>query len=117
MMGVRIPKNLIVADRAPLEARRVRDVRTSKNISRPKNEKTIRPKKYKRKETKNMILVQFGEREVDITNLEKEIKEKIKEAKAKQKDVTGIRVYVKPEATYVIVETKNEPLEFKLFER
>ena len=33
-----------------------------------------------------MILVQFSEREVDITNLEKEIKEKIKEAKVKQKD-------------------------------
>lgn len=64
-----------------------------------------------------MILVQFSEREVDITNLEKEIKEKIKEAKVKQKDVADTRVYVKPEATYVIVETKNEPLEFKLFEK
>lgn len=64
-----------------------------------------------------MILVQFNEHEVNITNLEKEIKEKIKEAKVKQKDVTDTRVYVKPEATYVVVETKNEPLEFKLFEK
>ena len=63
-----------------------------------------------------MTLVQFKECEVDITNLEKDIKEKIKEAKVKQKDVVNTRIYVKPEATYVIVETKNEPLEFKLYE-
>ena len=52
MMSVRIPKNLIVADRAPLEARRVRDVRTSKNISRPRNEKTIIPKNIKERKLK-----------------------------------------------------------------
>lgn len=63
-------------------------------------------------------IIQFHECEVELTNLEKDIKNILKEKNIKQKDITDINVYVKPEATYVVVECfDKENVEFRLYEK
>ena len=62
-------------------------------------------------------IVQFEEKEVELTNLDKDIKKALKEKGITQKEISTTYAYVKSEATYVVAEGYNGDLtEFKLYE-
>ena len=59
-------------------------------------------------------LVQFNENEVDITELDADIKTLLKENGIVLKSVKEVNVYIKPEAKYVVVALTDETKEFVL---
>ncbi len=59
-------------------------------------------------------IIQFTEKEVDITDLESEIKTILKQNKIALKNVEESEVYVKPEAKYLVVKVNGETKEFVL---
>lgn len=59
-------------------------------------------------------IIQFAEKEVDITDLESEIKAVLKQNKIALKNVEESEVYVKPEAKYLVVKVGGETKEFVL---
>ena len=59
-------------------------------------------------------LVQFNKNEVDITEVDAEVKALLKENCIIQKLVKDINVYIKPEAKYVVVTLADEEREFVL---
>lgn len=61
-------------------------------------------------------IVQFDDKEVDISNLDTEIKTILKDNKIILKNVEEVTTYVKPEAKYLVVKIKGETndLEFVL---
>lgn len=56
-------------------------------------------------------IVQFQDKEVDVTDLETAVKAVLKENKIALKNVEA-EVYVKPEAKYLVVKTNGEVKEF-----
>ena len=59
-------------------------------------------------------LVQFEEKEVDVTELDADIKTLLKENGIVLKSVKEVNVYIKPEAKYVVVVLTDETKEFIL---
>lgn len=59
-------------------------------------------------------LVQFEEKEVDVTELDADIKTLLKENGIVLKSVKEVNVYIKPEAKYVVVVLTDETKEFVL---
>ncbi len=59
-------------------------------------------------------IVQFQEKEVDLTDLENEIKAVLKENKITLKNVEESEVYIKPEAKYLVIKVNGEIKEFIL---
>ena len=59
-------------------------------------------------------LVQFEEKEVDVTELDADIKTLLKENGIVLKSVKEVNVYIKPEAKYVVVALTDETKEFVL---
>ncbi len=57
-------------------------------------------------------IVQFQDKEVDVTDLETAVKAVLKENKIALKNVEEAEVYVKPEAKYLVVKTNGEVKEF-----
>lgn len=57
-------------------------------------------------------LVQFEEKEVDVTELDADIKTLLKENGIVLKSVKEVNVYIKPEAKYVVVTLADEVKEF-----
>lgn len=63
---------------------------------------------------KTKTIVQFQEKEVDLTDLENEIKAVLKENKITLKNVEESEVYIKPEAKYLVIKVNGEIKEFVL---
>ncbi len=63
---------------------------------------------------KTKTIVQFQEKEVDLTDLENEIKAVLKENKITLKNVEESEVYIKPEAKYLVIKVNGEIKEFIL---
>ena len=61
---------------------------------------------------KTKIIVQFKEKEVDLTDLENEIKAVLKQNKIALKNVEESEVYIKPEAKYLVIKANGEIKEF-----
>ena len=59
-------------------------------------------------------LVQFEEKEVDVTELDADIKTLLKENGIVLKSVKEVNVYIKQEAKYVVVVLTDETKEFIL---
>ena len=59
-------------------------------------------------------VVQFDEKDVNITDLDAEIKAVLKDNKITLKSVEGVDVYVKPEAKYLVVKVNGETKEYVL---
>ena len=59
-------------------------------------------------------VVQFDEKDVNITDLDAEIKAVLKDNKITLKSVKGVDVYVKPEAKYLVVKVNGETKEYVL---
>ncbi len=57
-------------------------------------------------------IVQFDSNEVDVTNLEADVKTILKQNKIALKNVEEAQVYVKPEAKYLAVKVNGEIKEF-----
>lgn len=57
-------------------------------------------------------LVQFNEKEVDVTELDTDIKTLLKDNGIVLKAVKEVNVYIKPEAKYVVVTLADEVKEF-----
>lgn len=63
---------------------------------------------------KTKTIVQFAEKELDITDLETEIKAVLKQNKIALKSIEESEVYIKPEAKYLVVKVNGEVKEFVL---
>lgn len=63
---------------------------------------------------KTKTIVQFDEKELDITNLEAEIKAVLKQNKIALKNIEESEVYIKPEAKYLVIKINGEIKEFVL---
>ncbi len=63
---------------------------------------------------KTKTIVQFAEKELDITDLETEIKAVLKQNKIALKNVEETEIYIKPEAKYLVVKLNGEIKEFVL---
>lgn len=63
---------------------------------------------------KTKTIVQFQEKEVDLTDLENEIKAVLKENKITLKNVEESEVYIKPEAKYLVIKVNGQIKEFIL---
>ncbi len=63
---------------------------------------------------KTKTIVQFEEKEVDVTDLENEIKAVLKQNKIALKNVEESEVYIKPEAKYLVIKVNGEIKEFVL---
>lgn len=63
---------------------------------------------------KTKTIIQFQEKEVDLTDLENEIKAVLKENKITLKNVEESEVYIKPEAKYLVIKVNGEIKEFVL---
>ena len=63
---------------------------------------------------KTKTIVQFKEKEVDLTDLENEIKAVLKQNKIALKNVEESEVYIKPEAKYLVIKVNGEIKEFVL---
>lgn len=61
---------------------------------------------------KTKTIVQFKEKEVDLTDLENEIKAVLKQNKIALKNVEESEVYIKPEAKYLVIKVNGEIKEF-----
>lgn len=61
---------------------------------------------------KTKTIVQFDEKEVDISDLDTQIKTLLKDNKITLKSVEEVEVYVKPEAKYLVVKTKTDTKKF-----
>lgn len=57
-------------------------------------------------------LVQFEEKELDVTELDTDIKTLLKDSGIVLKSVKEVNVYIKPEAKYVVVTLADEVKEF-----
>ncbi len=63
---------------------------------------------------KTKTVVQFEEKEVDISELETEIKAVLKQNKIALKNVEESEIYIKPEAKYLVIKVNGEVKEFVL---
>ncbi len=63
---------------------------------------------------KTKTIVQFEEKEVDISELETEIKAVLKQNKIALKNVEESEIYIKPEAKYLVIKVNGEVKEFVL---
>ena len=61
---------------------------------------------------KTKTIVQFKEKEVNLTDLENEIKAVLKQNKIALKNVEESEVYIKPEAKYLVIKVNGEIKEF-----
>ncbi len=61
---------------------------------------------------KTKTIVQFKEKEVDLTDLENEIKAVLKQNKIALKNIEESEVYIKPEAKYLVIKVNGEIKEF-----
>ncbi len=63
---------------------------------------------------KTKTIVQFDEKELDITDLETEIKAVLKQNKIALKNIEESEIYIKPEAKYLVVKVNGEIKQFVL---
>ena len=61
---------------------------------------------------KTKTIVQFKEKEVNLTDLENEIKAVLKQNKIALKNIEESEVYIKPEAKYLVIKVNGEIKEF-----